>query len=154
MTDYFRFYHILFLSLITLWCFGIITPLIIPAKENYVIVKPFLGLIYSTVCHQQEHKTINVGDDKFFVCSRCAGIYFGVWFTSILSLFMLPKKNSFAFLLLAFAFLSFDSAFGSIGIYEYSKLSAVITGLLFGSSGFLFLWNELYHNKFLVKYEK
>lgn len=149
-----RIYQIILIILLTFWCIGMISPVIFQNEHSYLIAKPFLNQIYSTVCHQQAHKTINVGEDKILVCSRCAGIYFGVWIAAILSLFVLPKKHSFDFLILTFILLLFDVALAYIRIYNYSKLTAAITGLLFGSSVLLFLLNELHHNKFLVKHEK
>jgi hypothetical protein len=73
---------------------------------------------------------------------------------AILSLVVTPKKYIFDFLLFTFAFLLLDVTFGLIGIYNYSRLTAVVTGLLFGSAIFFFLLNELHHNKFFMKYEK
>jgi uncharacterized membrane protein len=73
------------------------------------------------------------------VCSRCAGIYFGGLFSSLLVLLGLKKNISTKILLLSSIPLILDVILYSISIYNYSNYIALLTGFLLGSIGFIYI---------------
>lgn len=121
----------IFLSLL-LWCFGFTYASIFP-KSPMFILYPLLKQFYSSVCHQIGYKTIQLNGINFLVCARCSGIYFGGLVASILFLF--PSKShslKIKYLFLAAVPMLVDVVLYSTGVYEYSKIIASGTGLLFG----------------------
>ncbi|MEO8399059.1 MAG: DUF2085 domain-containing protein [Ignavibacteriaceae bacterium] len=133
------FLRVLFSFLLVIWILGFAS-LSIFQSSFAVIISPFLKKIYAAVCHQIDYKTINFFGQKLFVCSRCTGIYFGAFLSSFYLIFDSRKiglKNSF--LLAASILIIMDVVFYSIGLYEYSKSIAFITGLFFGSIVFVYI---------------
>lgn len=136
-----------FLSLI--WFAGIISPCV---DVNFAHINyPILKLLYSHVCHQTTDKSFFCNNNQFLVCSRCSGIYSAVLLTSFIILFInkhLTAKTSY--LVLFSIPMLLDVILYSIGIYEYSKSIAFITGLLFGSVVFLYILSGI-ENSFYQK---
>ena len=148
-------YFITCFTLICLWCFGIISPLIFHDVKAFLIAKPFLNQVYSTVCHQANEKTMSVYGENLFVCSRCAGIYLGIFIIGLLSFTIKKKiKNSFYFFLVSSLILLSDVSFTTFGVYHYSKLVALLTGLLLGSTILLFVLDQFGYFKTQSNYEK
>jgi len=142
-------------TLVCLWCFGIISPLIFNDVKVFLIAKPFLNQMYSTVCHQAHEKTMSFYGENLFVCSRCTGIYLGIFIIGLLSFTIKKKiKNSFYFFLISSLILLFDVSFTTVGVYHYSKLVALLTGLLLGSTILLFFLNHFDYIKTQSNYEK
>src|SRR3972149_7090550 len=148
-------YLIIFFIFICLWCFGIISPVIFQHEKVYQFAKPFLNLTYSQVCHQSHEKTISFWGENILVCSRCTGIYLGAFLTGLFSLILtkIPKR-AFYFLLSSFILMLIDVSFTTLGIYTYSKLFALVTGLLLGSTLLLFVLEQLNYLKTQSNYEK
>ncbi len=126
--------------LILLWVGGIFIQFYIPAFNDLFYLLPFLEKTYSTVCHQQPEKLITLNGHKTLVCARCTGIYLGALLSSF-GLLFLKLKNilNIKFLIIASIPLLGDVILYSTGIYSYSKTIALITGLLLGSIGFLYI---------------
>lgn len=82
------------------------------------------------------------------VCARCAGIYFGILLTVLLTLFNKIRFKSNKVLLSATLPLLTDVSFTFAGIYDYSQFLALSTGLIMGSGVYLFLICEI-ENLFL-----
>lgn len=136
-------YILLFFLLVTFWCFGILSPSIFKEWELYAAVKPFLQLVYSPVCHQQNAKTIELNGAKLLVCARCSGIYFGIFLFSIAALLFSPKvKNGLYLLISAAVFMLFDVTSTTFGFYDYSKLLSFSTGFILGVSLLIFIINQ------------
>jgi len=132
------FLRLAFFVLGLTWIIGLISPCL--DTEFLHSVYPFLKQTYSTVCHQNESKTFHCGQSAFFVCARCTGIYAGAVISSFIIL-ILKIKLQFKYkylLLLSIPMLS-DVILYSIGLYNYSKIVSSISGLLFGSSVFLYI---------------
>ena len=131
---------IILFTLIFLWVAGIFIHFFIPSFNGLFYLLPFLENTYSTVCHQQEEKLLNFNGYKTLVCARCTGIYLGALFSSF-GLLFLKLKNSLNIKFLMFASIPMlgDVILYSTGIYTYSKTVALITGLLLGSIGFLYI---------------
>ena len=139
---------------ICLWCFGIISPLFFYNEKIFLLMQPLLNQIFSTVCHQAHEKTISIEGVDIFVCSRCAGIYLGILVTSFVTLILIPPQKTYVLLLLTLLIMLIDVLLSKLGIYHYSKLAALLTGLFLGSALILFLVNELYYTKATKYYEK
>ena len=140
-----RFSIKLLIAFVTLiWCMGIFSEWIIPFNNKATFTIPFLHQTYSLVCHQQKAKLITEGNYETMVCARCTGIYLGSFVSSIVLLFLnFKRKLSFSFLLILSVPMIFDVFLSSLNVYDYSKVIAFSTGLLFGSIGFLYLYNGL-----------
>jgi uncharacterized membrane protein len=152
---YSKKYLIIFFIFIFLWCFGIISPIIFQHEKVYQLVKPFLNLAYSQVCHQSHEKTISFWGENIFVCSRCAGIYLGIFLTGFLAIiFSTTPLRIFYFLLLSLILMFIDVSSTTIGIYNYSKSFALLTGLLSGSALLLFVLEQFNYFKKQSNYEK
>jgi uncharacterized membrane protein len=122
---------IIFLSLL-LWCLGFTYASLFP-KSQMIILYPLFKQFYSSVCHQIDYKTIQLNGINFLVCARCSGIYFGGLVASILFLFS-SKSHSIEinYLFIAAFPMLIDVILYSTGVYQYSKLIALGSGLLFG----------------------
>ncbi len=131
------------------WFLGLISPCL---NNNFLhSIYPFLKLGYSTVCHQSEAKSFTCGNNVFLVCVRCTGIYFSVLVTSFLTLFInIRIKIKTKYLIILSIPMLADVIFYSIGLYSYNKIIAGLTGVLFGSTVFLYILsaieNSLYKN--------
>ena len=127
--------------IILIWNIGIYPGFLFIIDSDLVLALPFLNKAYSSVCHQQDFKLIEVLGFNSFVCSRCAGIYAGVLAVSFLLLFIRVKENiNIKYLLLSAVPLTLDVIFYNSGIYNYSKLAAFLTGLFLGSAGIYYFY--------------
>ena len=152
---YSKKYLIIFFFFICLWCFGIISPVFFHHEKVYQLAKPFLNLAYSQVCHQSHEKTVSLGGENILVCSRCTGIYLGVFLTGLFALiFSKITQRIFNFLLLSLILMLIDVFFTTIGIYSYSKSFALLTGVFLGSALLLFVLEQLNYFKTQNSYEK
>ena len=138
------FLKIILFTLIVIWCAGFLIEFIIPHFGSAVYALPFLNKFYSLVCHQNPDKLITINGYSTLVCARCTGIYFGFLFSAAIFIFTIkitePKIKYFIF---AGIPMLLDVLFYSIGIYQYSKTIALITGLLLGSVGFIYFYDAL-----------
>jgi uncharacterized membrane protein len=106
------------------------------------------------VCHQQPQKLITIGEIKTMVCARCAGIYLGMFLSSVLFLFKdFEIKLKIKFLLFSSVPMIADVILYSSGIYYYSRTIAFLTGLFFGSVGFSYFYSSVKEllNEFLIR---
>lgn len=126
--------------LILIWTIGIFSEFLISVNIVYSLaVLPF-NAMSSLVCHQDPAKLIEFDGAHSLVCSRCAGIYLGALFMSLLFLFRQSITHlDYKFLLAASVPMILDVFLYTIGIYPYSKIAAFATGVLLGSMGFLYL---------------
>lgn len=124
-----------------MWNAGIYPGILQQINNDTILALPFLSKFYSGVCHQQEIKFLEVFGIESMVCSRCAGIYAGVFFASFLLLFIkVNEKSGIIFLLLSSIPLILDVVFYHLGLYNYSKTTAFSTGIFFGSAGFYYFY--------------
>ncbi|WP_077213459.1 DUF2085 domain-containing protein [Bacillus dakarensis] len=97
----------------------------------------FLG---KAICHQLPERTFMIDGHYLPICSRCAGIYIGI-FSSLLYLFLkkryvsstIPSTKISLFLLLLLFPLMIDGFGSYLGIYTTNNLIRVITGFVFGT---------------------
>ena len=106
---------------------------------------PFLHQGYSTICHQQQEKLLSLGGSAMtLLCSRCTGIYTGGIFASVLLFWVNIKKTPhIRWLFVASIPMVIDVVLSSVGLYEYSKTGAFLTGFLLGSVGFFYFYKPL-----------
>ncbi len=136
--------RILIVITLLVWVSGIFFEWIIPLFPNSVFALPILQNAYSHVCHQQSHKLLGDSVYHSLVCARCIGIYFGFFLVSIISLiWKLPSEPRVKYFLIAMLPMFADVILYSIGVYSYSKILALFTGLLLGSTGFLYFYSAL-----------
>ena len=136
------------LSFLMIWTIGFIQPALL--TQNNSLTDYFLTRIYSRVCHQESSKCIMIASENMLVCARCTGIYLGALGTSLLFVIHSIPTLRIKVLLIASLPLLLDVCCTSMGVYKYSQIIAVITGLAFGGIVYLFLISEL-ENFFLNK---
>lgn len=97
----------------------------------------FSHTFFNLLCHQFHWRTYSINELYMATCSRCFGIYSGM-FCSFLIIMALRKKNkttfSHAFILLTTVFLiNFIDIIGNfLGLWTNTLHSRMILGLLFG----------------------
>ena len=94
------------------------------------------------MCHQQTEKLLSFSGNHTLVCARCSGIYLGGLLSALLLIFITFKKvNNGKLIILAALPMLVDVLLYSVGIYVYSKIIALFTGVLFGSVGIVYIYN-------------
>lgn len=121
------------------------------SKSDFFL-NQYLNIFFGTVCHQDTAKTFICKQSALLVCARCTGIYLSI---AIVSLFILLTQiririNTKFLIYLSLPMLG-DVIFYSIGFYNYSKITAAITGILFGSSVFLYILEALENYIYITK---
>jgi uncharacterized membrane protein len=143
--------RIILFIIAALWCLGFLSGALLPDSVYAIIASPFLKKIYGAVCHQHIEKTFLINGHYFLVCARCTGIYLGALFISFISIFILRKLPNRMNLLYISTFpMLIDVALTTTGIYHYSKIIALFTGLFFGSAVFAYILGSI-ENNFLDK---
>ena len=131
-----------FLFFIAIWFLGVFSPCLNFDLMNSIY--PFQKQIYSTVCHQNINKSFICNDIYFLVCARCTGIYAGALISALVIIFyseqfLFRTKYLIIFsipMLLDVILLNFD-------FYNYLHSLSTTTGLLFGSSVFLYILSAI-----------
>jgi uncharacterized membrane protein len=137
-------FRIIVFAFILIWCIGIFSEWLLPIYNNVLFLIPFLEKTYSLVCHQIKERLINFNNCETLVCARCTGIYLGALFSSALSLSrILIKPLDVKYFFLMSLPLLMDVILHSFNVYNYSRTIAFCTGFLFGSTGFLYLYDAL-----------
>ncbi len=130
--------------LLSLWCLGIVFPVLFHSGDAILFSDIFLKKIYSQVCHQDPLKSVYVSGQKFEVCARCTGIYAGSLISSIVVLFFPKiKPHSVKFLFVSMLPMAADVLLYSTGVYNYSKWIAFSTGLFLGSVSILYIFTTI-----------
>lgn len=130
--------------LFLIWNAGIYLEWVLDIFPSLAYLFPIAKQSYGIVCHQQNVKLIGEGALHSLVCSRCAGIYLGLLSSSLIYIFIIignVRSNKILFLSAVPLFM--DVILYSIGVYNYSKTIAFITGWLLGSVGFIYLYSPL-----------
>lgn len=128
--------RLVLLFLILIWLVGIFSPVLFNF-EKISKVFFFINLCYSQTCHQNPDKTLVINNHHLLVCIRCLGIYSGILFCCVYSLFKAPGYFPVKYFLFSAVPMILDIIFYNyLGIYHYSKPAAFLTGILLGSSGF------------------
>ena len=93
---------------------------------------------FGYICHQMPERSFHFENHQFAVCSRCFGVYFGLFFGFLLYPFVrkideiepLPR----VWLFLAMIPIGVDWFLGAFDIWENTHLSRFITGLILGAA--------------------
>ena len=143
-----KFLRIILLLFLLIWIPGILSPCLNINSLNSIY--PFQKMLYSNICHQDVNKSFTCNDIPFLVCARCTGIYFGAFISAVVILILSIKlKFKTKFLYLLSIPMLLDVLYYSFGIYPYNKFIASSTGLLFGSSIFLYILSTLEYLLFI-----
>jgi len=121
-----------------IWFLGIVSPCFNSNIINSVF--PFQKQLYSTVCHQNLLKSLTCNDKFFFVCARCTGIYAGALISAFIVTF--NSKNfvvKTSYLTMLSIPMLLDVVLLTFNTYKYNHFLSAITGLLFGSTVFLYI---------------
>jgi uncharacterized membrane protein len=111
----------------------VVAPLLL-ARGHTALALPIYEA-FSYLCHQLPERSLHLEGQKFAVCSRCTGLYFGF----ALSVLLYPLARSLKrvdtprlwWLLLATVPVILDWALTVLGLWENTHLSRFLTGALF-----------------------
>ena len=104
---------------------------------------PFIKYNYTLVCHVQPEKLFTFSEFHTFVCSRCTGIYFGALISSFVIFLGFNKTIDTKLLLLSSIPMFIDVLLYSLNVNSYSKYIALLSGLLLGSIGFIYIHSSI-----------
>ena len=137
---------------LTVW---IISFLVVFAWVFLILLAPFAGAnnftsvsapiykFFSYICHQIPARSFHHAEHPMAVCSRCFGVYFGLFFGFIIyPLFRkieevepLPRF----WLFLAMIPIGIDWTLGVFGIWENTHFSRFVTGMILGAACAVFI---------------
>ncbi|NOZ61823.1 MAG: DUF2085 domain-containing protein [Calditrichaeota bacterium] len=134
--------YYIFLVGVILWC-GLILLAPYLASRGHSFSSGMIYFFFSKVCHQMASRSFFIFGHQLAVCSRCTGIYFG-FFASTLFFFLLIKMKKFSHisprvLLVAVFALIFDFAVGFTGVGNNTMTSRFVTGFLTGAIALFFV---------------
>jgi len=131
-----------FSFLVAAWAFLIVlAPL---AKANNLTgVSNLLYNFFGYLCHQNPTRSLHFYEHAFAVCSRCFGVYFGLFFGFVIYPFLrlveetepLPRF----WLFLAIIPMAVDWLLGVFEIWENTHLSRFLTGAILGAACAVFI---------------
>ena len=115
-----------------------------------------LYTFFGYICHQIADRSFHIEGEKFAVCSRCFGVYFGIFLGLVIyplwrgidEIEPLPRF----WLFLSLVPIATDWALGVFGIWENTHLSRFVTGLILGVACATFIMPavvEIARNTFL-----
>ncbi len=137
-------YRIFITLLIFLFVASIFFEIVIHTIPQAAYLFPFVKKGFSLICHQNDEKIISLFGFHSLVCARCTGIYLGMFLISIYTMIRpIIKTAGYKLFIIFTAPMIADVIFVNMKLYHYSKISAIITGLLFGSILFVYLYNGL-----------
>jgi uncharacterized membrane protein len=98
---------------------------------------------FGVICHQLEWRSFHIENHPFAVCTRCFGVYFGLFFGFLIYPFLrkiddiepLPRF----WLFLSMIPIGVDWALGAFGIWENTAYSRFFTGLILGAACAIFI---------------
>ncbi len=132
--------RLLIFLLILVWNLGNFIQALALLNHIFLFAFPVLKPTYHLVCHQQPDKLIHIFGTSTLLCARCTGIYLG-GLAGAFALIFTGRKLSLPtkYLLYSSLPMFLDVGFVMLGVYSYSKLIALLTGLLLGSVGIVYL---------------
>ena len=124
-------------AVVITWLLLILVPPI--AKANgYTNFSTPLYSFFSFICHQMPDRSFHIEGEKFGVCSRCFGVYFGL-VTGFLVYPLWRRIDSIEpisriWLFLALVPITIDWSLGFFGVWANTFTSRFITGLILGAA--------------------
>ena len=117
------------------WVLLILTPAIAKANGFTSVSSPIYSF-FSLMCHQIPDRSFQIEGEKFGVCSRCFGVYFGLFFGFVV--YPLWRRIdetepiSRIWLFLSLVPIGIDWTLGVFGVWENTFTSRFLTGLVLG----------------------
>ncbi len=123
------------LAVVFLWAFAIVLAPITKLNGLTSISSP-LYAFFSYMCHQISERSFHIAHEQFGVCSRCFGVYFGLFagfaiyplWRNIDEIEPIPRF----WLFLSLIPIAIDWSLTMFGIWENNHASRFITGLILG----------------------
>ena len=108
------------------------------AVNDFSAVSASIYKFFSFLCHQQSERSFHFAEHPFAVCSRCFGVYFGLFFGFVVYPFFrrledvepLPRT----WLFLAMIPIGIDWTLGVTGVWANTHLSRFVTGAILGAA--------------------
>jgi uncharacterized membrane protein len=130
------------LLVVFVWVFVILLAPIAQASGFESFSTPIYKF-FSFICHQIDSRSFHVENHQFAVCSRCFGVYFGL-FAGFVIYPLIRKIDEIEplprfWLFLAMIPIGIDWSLGVFGIWENTLLSRFITGLILGAACGIFI---------------
>lgn len=105
------------------------------ANDLNAIASPIYSFFHY-LCHQKPERSFHIAGEQFAVCSRCFGVYFGIFLGFVVyplwrpidEIEPLPK----VWLFLSLIPIGIDWSLTFMGIWENTQLSRFVTGLILG----------------------
>ncbi len=122
------------LAAVGFWVVLILLPPV--AANGFPNISAPLYTFFSFICHQIPERSLHLGGHQLAVCSRCFGVYFGL-FTGFLIYPLWRKIEEIEpvarfWLFLSLIPIGIDWALTMFGVWENTHLSRVVTGLILG----------------------
>jgi len=131
-----------FSFLVAAWVFLIVLAALAEANNFSSVSNPIYNF-FGYLCHQNPERSFAFHEHAFAVCSRCFGVYFGLFFgfliypllRSIEETEPLPRF----WLFLATIPMAIDWLLGVFGVWENTHLSRFLTGAILGAACAIFI---------------
>ena len=131
-----------FAILILVWIFLIGFAPLAEANNSTGISNP-LYKFFSYVCHQMDERSFQINEHALAVCSRCFGIYCGLFFGFVVYPFLRPLTETESlprfWLFLAMFPMAIDWSLGFFEIWENTHWSRFATGAILGAACAIFI---------------
>ncbi|MBP6003471.1 MAG: DUF2085 domain-containing protein [Pyrinomonadaceae bacterium] len=123
------------LAIVGIWVLLIVGVPILKAQGLTTLSFP-LYHFFSFICHQLPERSFHIGGEPFGVCSRCFGVYFGLFVGFALYPLwrQIDEIEPLArfWLFLSLIPIGIDWTLTIFGIWENTHLSRLVTGLILG----------------------
>jgi len=124
------------------WVFAILLAPVAKAS-GFESLSATIYTFFSVICHQIDSRSFHIENHRFAVCSRCFGVYFGLFF-GFLIYPLIRKVDEIEplprfWLFLAMIPIGIDWSLGIFGIWENTHLSRFLTGLILGAACAIFI---------------
>jgi uncharacterized membrane protein len=124
------------------WVLLIISASVFESNGIKAISEPIYSF-YSWLCHQIDNRSFHYREEKFAVCSRCFGVYFGFLIGLLIYPIFRKLENTEPFsrfwLFLAMTPMGIDFSLTFFEIWENTHLSRSITGGILGIACAIFI---------------
>lgn len=132
----------IFTVLVFAWAFLTLLAPVAEANNFYAVSNPIYKF-FSFLCHQMDSRSYHIDEHPFAVCSRCFGVYFGLFFGFAVYPFLrrieetepLPRF----WLFLALIPMAIDWSLGFFEIWKNTQLSRFLTGAILGTACAVFI---------------
>lgn len=123
------------LAIVSLWSSAIVVAPVTKLAGLSSISQPIYSFFHY-ICHQIPERSFHIADEQFGVCSRCSGVYFGIFLG--FALYPLWRRIeeveplARVWLFLSMVPIAVDWSLTVLGIWENTQLTRVMTGLILG----------------------